>query len=268
MKPMLSTLKNRIDSYSAAYNHKILAKLPIITIVNGRSFAKLTTLINKPFSNDLAQCFSAALGALMQEMDGTIFGYSHNDELVIVSRNDQTPETQPWYNNDIQKSASISASIATVQFNNYAASLDLDLIGEPVFYSQVFAVPNITEAINLLVCKQQQSFFISVQLACFFELSKKFEKNNVKNMLSGATIDEKIDLLKRECGINYNEYPAAFIRGIGCYRTPKIMNIDGIEQIKNKLTIDVELPIFTREHDFLGNIFRSGKDIFRAERDV
>lgn len=256
-------LKDRVDAYSEVSSFKLIGKLPIVTIVNGRSFAKLSTLLEKPFSNSLAQCLYSALVGLVQEIEGAVFGYTFNDELVVISRNDQTMETQPWYDNEIQKIASVTSSIATLQFNNYAATLDLNFMGDPIFYSQVFAVPNVTEAINVLVAKQQQAFQTAAQFACFYELLKKYDKNDIKEMLAGTTIDDKINLLQQECSIDFNEYPIAFRRGVACYRAPKVVVFEGKEAIKNKWVLNTDLPIFTKEHTFLGSIFKNGTDILR-----
>ncbi len=79
-------------------------------------------------------------------------------------------------------------------------------------------------------------------------------------MLSGLTVDEKIDLLHQECGIDFNEYPHSFRRGATCYKIPKIV-ADGV--MKTKWTINAEPPIFTKDQSFLSNIFKNGADIFR-----
>ena len=69
----------------------------------------------------------------------------------------------------------------------------------------------------------------------------------------------KTDLLSQECNINFNDYPMIFRRGVGAYKAPKI--IDGT--MKNRWSLNTELPIFTKNPDFLGNIFRMGSDILR-----
>jgi tRNA(His) 5'-end guanylyltransferase len=68
-----------------------------------------------------------------------------------------------------------------------------------------------------------------------------------------------------ECEIDFNNFPVPFRRGIACYRAPKIINMGGDEKIKNKLTIDMELPLFTKDHEFLGNLFKYGRDIIRSK---
>lgn len=259
----MSSTKSRLENYASKSDLHLLEKLPVITILNGRNFSKVSALLDKPYSSELAQCFYAALASLAEEIGGACLGYSFNDEIVICSRNDQSLETVPWCNNNIQKIASIAASIATLSFNNYAASLDLNLMGEPVFYASSFIVPNLTEAINVFVGKQQQAFSMAVQSACFYELLKKYDRNDIKEMLAGATVDEKINLLLQECSIDFLKYPAAFRRGAVCYRSPKMVIFEGKETIKQKWALNTDLPIFTKEHSFLGSIFKGGSDIVR-----
>lgn len=258
-------LKDRISGYEEAAQFKLLNRVPLIITINGRSFSKVTSLLEKPFSKEFAQCMYSCLIRLIQEIDGAVFGYSFNDEIVIVVRNDQNLETAAWYDNQIQKIVSITSSLVTLYFNNYANSIDMNVHGEAAFTAQVFAVPNETEAINVMISKQQQAFQTAVQSACLYELIKKFNKNDIKEMLSGTSYDEKINLLSQECGINFNDYPLAFRRGVACYRSPQVVQYNGTESIKNKWVLDAEIPIFTREHSFLSQIFHTGNDILRKE---
>ncbi len=255
-------LKDRVDSYREASDYKLINRLPIIIAVNGRSFSKLTSLLDKPYCTKFAECIFSTMLRLCTEVEGALFAYQHNDEIAVVIRNDQNLDTSPWYDNRVQKISSVTAAIASVHFNNCATAIDLNLMGEPIFTSQVFAVPNMIEVINTLVYKQQQNFYSSVQLACFYELLKKHDKNTIKDMLTGLSVDEKIDLLNQECGVDFNDYPTSFRRGAACYKVPKIME-DG--SMKNKWATSQELPIFTKDQSFLSNIMKNGADIFRKE---
>jgi tRNA(His) guanylyltransferase len=252
---MSNKLTDRIASYQMAADFKLLPRLPLIICVNGRGFSKLTSLLDKPYCPKLAECFLSTTLRLCSEIEGVIFSYQHNDEIVIVIRNDQSTETLPWFDNKIQKISSISSSIATLHFNQCASAIDLNLMGDGLFLSQVFAVPNIMEAINTLIYKQQHNFHTSIQFACFYELLKKYSKENIKQMLSNLSIDEKIDLLKQECQIDFHQYPSAFRRGSACYRVAKISET-GI--VKNKWSLNSDLPIFTKDQGFLNTLFKGG----------
>lgn len=257
-------LKDRIESYQSVTDYRLMARVPIIVSVNGRAFSRLTQLLDKPFCSKFSECMVSTMLRLCSEVDGTLFAYQYNDEINLVVRNDQNPDTTPWFDNRLQKICSVTSSIATVHFNDCATAVKLDLAGsnDPIFTSQVFAVPTIAEAINTIVYKQQHNFHTSIQFACFYELLKKsYDRAAIKEMLSGLSVDEKIDLLRQECSVDFNDYSEAFRRGTACYKAPKI--IEGV--VKNKWIVDVELPIFTKDQSFLSNIFKNGADIFRQE---
>jgi tRNA(His) 5'-end guanylyltransferase len=260
----LSTLRERVESYSDLTDQKLMRKLPIIVVLNGRSFKKTTSLLTKPFCPVFAEAMCAVMIKLSQEIDGTTFAYSFNDEIVLVVRNDQTPETGAWYDNRIQKIVSVSASIATFEFNRIAKINEMQTLGDPIFSAQTFTVPNITEAINVLVAKQQQAFHTALSMACFYELLKNHSPETVQQTLSEKSPQAKAEILFEECNIDFNNYPLPFRRGFACYRVPRVINTAEGEEIKNKLTIDMEIPLFTKNHDFLGQIFKSGRDIFRV----
>lgn len=260
---MSNKLKDRIEAYQNSSDLKLLPRVPLVLSVNGRGFSKITSLLDKPYDEKFGECILNTMLRLCTDIEGAVFGYQHNDEIVIVLRNDQSQETLPWYDNSVQKICSVTSSIASLHFNKCVSAIDLNLMGEPIFTSQLFASPNIPEAINALVYKQQHNFHTSTQFACFYELlGKKHDKNAIKEMLSGLSIDERKDLLQQECGIDFNDYSDAFKRGAACYKVPKIMEGGSV---RNKWMVNPNLPIFTKEQSFLSNIFKNGADIFRQE---
>jgi tRNA(His) guanylyltransferase len=258
---MSSKLSERILSYQEAYNYKLLARLPIIIVINGRSFSKLTQLLDKPYDSKFVECILSTMLRLCTEVEGTLFAYQHNDEIVLVARNDQSPDTVPWYGGNLQKICSVTSAIATIHFNDCATELSLNLTSDPIFTAQVFAVPTIGEAINTIVYKQQHNFHTSIQFACLYELIKGHDKNAIKEMLSGLSTDEKIDLLHQECQVDFNDYPVSFRRGAACYKVPKLVDGD----TRHKWYLSSEPPIFTKDQSFLSNLFKHGSDIFRQE---
>jgi len=247
--------KDRIALYEDNSDYKLMPKLPIVISLSGRAFEKATSLLKKPYCDKFAECMYATALRLSMDIDGAVFTYCFNDEIIIIVRNDQNLDTEAWCDNKIQKIASITSSLATLHINRCLSELNLDLIGDITFSSKVFTVPNITEAINVMVSKQQLCFYKTVHLACFYELlNKDYDKNSIKEMLQGTSLDDKIQLLNQECNINFNDYPVSFRRGIACYKQPKTIN----DTIKYKWTINYEIPIFTKEQSFLNNQFSQG----------
>ena len=261
----MTTLKERMDEYEIGSGLKLIKKLPIVIVINGRSFQKLTSLFEKPFSQIFSEIMSAVIIRLAAEVDGNQLIYSFDDEIIIVCRNDQSNQTEQWYDGDIQKIVSTVSSIATIEFNKLSEMGEVKLVGDCIFSAKTFILPNITEVINYLVSAQQKAFQTAVSSASFHELLKKYNSLfKVKEILYNRTTSEKIDILKRECDISMDLYPSSFTKGTAAYRIQKIIN----NEIKNKITIDTELPIFTQDHDFLNNIFKLGKDIVRIKKET
>jgi len=262
--PPIYTLRDRILSYEQNSDHKLIKKLPVAIVINGRAFRKITSLLQKPFSQPLLETFAGTMIKLMQEIDGSVISYCFNDEIIIISRNDQTNETNAWFDNRIQKIASATASIATCEFNRLAKNNDLQIIGDPTFTSSVFALPTITETINFLISKQNEAIYTAITMACFYELGKKYDISTIKQTLNEKSAQQKLDILSQQCGMNFDDYPAEFRRGAAVYRIQKIVDGgDGTDKVKNKLIVDLNLPNFAREQYFIEEIITLGKDIIR-----
>ncbi len=138
-------LKQRLDSYQSLSDYKLLSKVPIIATINGRSFYKATSLIDKPFCPKFSESMFSTMTKLCSEVEGVLFAYQHNDEIVLVIRNDQTTDTTPWYDNKVQKIVSVISSLASLHFNKCVSALELNVLGDVIFTTEVFVVPNIME---------------------------------------------------------------------------------------------------------------------------
>jgi tRNA(His) 5'-end guanylyltransferase len=235
---------------------RLESKLPIITVLNGRNFSKTTSLLDRPFSLKFIELLSATMLKLMAEVDGTLFGYVFSDKIIIVSRNDQTEYTDAWQAGNIQKIVSSCASIATAECNKFAHNNGIDLLGAAIFTAQVFTLQNMQDVIKFLMSKQQDAFHIAVSSACFHEMMKKYNIGYVKNAMATKTAREKIEILANEFNVDFYSYALPFYRGVAAYRAPKAFIIEGIHKLKMKIKLDAELPIFTREKEFLEGIFK------------
>lgn len=250
----MNSLKERFSSYEAIGDAKLPKRLPVIIVLNGRGFRKTTSLLEKPHSDLYAEMMGQCLIRLISEIEGCVLTYSFNDEIIIVCRNDQTLDTEAWYDNHVQKIISATSSLASIAFYKASFNLNSPLVGEPIFTGKTFILPSLQETVNYLIYKQNQSSRESIHLACYYELFNKY-KSYDENFLSYKTPDEKLSLLINECGKNLSDYPICFWRGIACYRVLKrIKHPDGDFDLKKKITIDTELPLFSSNQEFLFKI--------------
>lgn len=250
------SLRDRFSSYEEVSSFKLTKKLPLIINLNGRNFKKTTSLLNKPFSNEFMKLMGQTLIKLASEIEGAVFLYSFDDKIDIICRNDQAIQTEAYYDNDLQKIVSATASLASINLYTAAQQSKVEFIGPPVFLSKAFILPSITETINYLVSRQHIASHTAISTACFYELLKKHPANEIFNIIENLSMEEKYDLLFKEANIKPESFPLGFWRGIACYRAPKVIETQYGKEIKNKLFIDDELPSFNKDQTLLNNIFR------------
>lgn len=267
---MLS-LSERQKNYEFAYDYQIIKRLPIIIRVDGHSFSKLTRKVQKPYSQKFSAIMAGTMLSMAKSIDGCIFSYQQSDEISFIVRNDQTHETESWFANRIQKITSITAALATIEFNKILNSLEdkPSLIGDAIFDARVFGVPTISEAINNLVFRQQDCIRNAVTSSALVELSKVLGRKESFKALHEKSRLQRIALLDEKCNIDFHSfYPSSFRMGIAAYKVPKILDTEQGQVTRQKWTLDYNLPEFSNNRDFIMNILNSGKDIFRADRDL
>jgi len=266
----MQSLSERQEYYKIPHDYEIMKRLPIIIHVDGRNFSKLTKNLSKPYSNHLSKVMSDALLYTITEVQGSVFGFTFADEISIIIRNDQNFETEPWLNNKIQQIASTVSSIFTLGFYKLAFALDLEseLVGDPIFKSHVWAVPNLSEASNYIIYRQQECYKNALRLAAIHEMSKKVGQKKAFELIQGKTVEEKIELLLKFTGINFHEYyPSYFYNGMAAYRTPILVDNANETFARNKWIINSEIPYFAENKDFLFNILLNGKDVVRISEE-
>jgi tRNA(His) guanylyltransferase len=245
----MQTLADRQKAYEQNYDIRIVRRIPIIIRTNCRLFPKLTRRLPKPYCSRMVELMSHTMINMAKQIDGSVFGYQQGEEIILILRNNQTNDTDPWFANRVQKMASVAASIATYQFNRYHWTMTdpPELSGAATFSAHVFAVPDVTEAINYLLSRQQEGYNAAVNSALRTELRKQVKHKQMLDLIESKGIQERLDILLNDCGIDFETYPSAFRKGIGVYLAPKTFETPRGTITKNKWVIDVDLPLFTEE---------------------
>src|SRR5574344_2103477 len=111
---MEDTLGDRIKQYEITFDYRFTNKLPIIIRLDGKAFHTWVkkSQCDKPFDFNLINLMQNTTKYLCENISGAIVGYCQSDEISIVVLNNQTNNTEPWFDNRIQKITSISASLA------------------------------------------------------------------------------------------------------------------------------------------------------------
>lgn len=88
----------------------------VIVRVDGKAFHTYTRRMERPFSTVMAMAMERAMFGLVTSDMPALFAYTQSDEISVLI--DQR-EGQPWFGGQVQKIASVAASIATAHFNRF-----------------------------------------------------------------------------------------------------------------------------------------------------
>ena len=232
------------ENYEKVSQTKLMRRTPVAIRIDGKSFHTLTRGFKKPFDEILIRSMQETMKYLCENIQGCILGYTQSDEITLILQDYKTLTTGAWFDYEVQKLCSISASMATMKFNktfNEIASCFVDenedddsicnycdkLLGAiekgAMFDSRCFNIPK-EEVTNLLLWRQLDAARNSVQMVgrAYYSHKELHSKNN-----------SQIQDMLMDKGVNWNDYPTHQKRGSCCIK-------DG----EGHWFIDNEIPTF------------------------
>jgi tRNA(His) 5'-end guanylyltransferase len=170
-------------------------------------------------------------------MQGSLIGYTQSDEISILLQDWATHTTERWFDYNVQKMVSIAASVATATFNSvYKHPKKNDIA---LFDARAFNVPR-EEVVNYFIWRQQDAVRNSINSLAQAHFSHK--------SLQGLNVNQVQDRLMLEKGINWNDVPTKFKRGV-CVKLKHDFKADGTPKVST--VTDYEIPIFTTERGYV-----------------
>lgn len=208
MKKM--SLNDRMKLYeSFETNHRFLPTLPVLARLDGRCFHAFTKGLQRPYDLRFATMMVETTKHLMAESNA-LLGYTQSDEITLLFHSSDL-DSQIFFDGNPFKMTSILAGLAATKFNSILSTyLPEKSHLTPLFDCRVWSVPNLSEAVNVFVWREQDATRNSISMAAQTFYSHKTLHN--KN-----TSDMQEMLLQK--GINWNNYPAHFRRGTYLQRT-------------------------------------------------
>lgn len=85
--------------------------------LDGKAFHTYTRGLQRPFDSLFMEAMDETTSILCREVSGTVLGYTQSDEISLFLSVKKNENTQPWLGGAIQKIVSVSAAIATANFN-------------------------------------------------------------------------------------------------------------------------------------------------------
>lgn len=191
----------------------LMPLLPICVRVDGQCFHSFTRGCERPFDKTLREMMVETTLYLV-EQTGACIGYTQSDEISIILYTDSL-KSQVFFDGKIHKLVSIIASKTTAKF--------LSLVYErmswkarllPTFDCRVWTVPNQSEAANYLLWREADATKNSISMAssCYYSHKE----------LEGKSGNERQEMLFSK-GVNWNDYPDEFKRGVFVQRRTFLM---------------------------------------------
>lgn len=267
-----TTLGDRMkNNYENVTRYYLTRRTPVVIRIDGKAFHTFTRGFKKPFDDILVKTMQETMKYLCENIQGCVLGYTQSDEISLILTDYAELTTDAWFGNNLQKMCSVSASMATMAFNNhflwnweeenrwayrpdgtkeekeYANTL-YQKLGKAMFDSRVFTIPK-EEVCNALIWRQQDATRNSIQSVGQANFShRELDHKSTKNIQ---------DMLMTQKGINWNNYATTLKRGSCCIKIEDgTTEYDEIGNIcdyvsRSKWVIDNEIPIFSQDRNYV-----------------
>lgn len=241
--------------------------------VDGKAFHTFTKGCKKPFDYHLMNTMDCTTAFMCENIQGVALAYTQSDEISLLLTDFAKTTSDAWFDGNLQKMASVAASIATVGFNKEL--LRTKLVGQgfggihqvledfnfAMFDARIFTIPDPVEVENYFIWRQTDAVRNSIQMAARAVYSHK--------ELNGKNTSDLQDMLMAK-DINWNSYTSGEKRGRviikETYDVPvKDREGNSITAVRNRwvskdgrgldghvygATLN-ETPIFTQDRSFL-----------------
>jgi tRNA(His) 5'-end guanylyltransferase len=267
---MKENYENRAKTY-------LTRRTPVIIRLDGKAFHTFTKGLKKPYDEIFHNTMNATMKYLCENIQGCKLGYTQSDEITLLLTDYDTLDTDAWFGYNVQKMCSVSASMATMAFNQYLSLAYKEFeeniyeawnisdeemkycdtlrkkLHSAMFDSRCFNIPE-SEVTNCFIWRQQDATRNAIQMLGQCNFSHKELQNKSCNDIQ--------DMLMVQKGINFNDMPTEFKRGVCCvkekYPAVDLSTYSGpIESItRTRWILDKEIPIFTQDRNYIERNFK------------
>lgn len=114
-----SNIGDRMKAYEVVSKGRLMKRTPVAIRLDGCHFHTFLKGWIKPFDPLVQRAMEYTTLMLCKNIQGCVFGYTQSDEITLILCDYQTLETEAWFDNEVQKICSVSASMASMYFNRY-----------------------------------------------------------------------------------------------------------------------------------------------------
>ena len=228
--PVHDNLGTRMkEYYEAIPKTRLMRRTPVAIRIDGKAFHTFTRGFAKPFDEVLGNAMVRTMEHLCKNIQGCVFGYTQSDEITLLLIDYQTFETDAWFDYEVQKMCSVAASMATMAFNKYFSEEVSEHIGskDPIFITdaEIKLIDTYSRAVEKGAMFDARCFNIPKEEACNLVYWRQLDatRNSIQMVgqanfshseLQGKSCNMIQDMLHEQRGINWNEYPIRWKRGV------------------------------------------------------
>ena len=260
--------KRMKDFYENVPKTRLVRRTPVAIRIDGKAFHTFTRGFEKPFDEVLGRAMRETMKYLCENIQGCVLGYTQSDEITLILIDYKKLNSSAWFDYEVQKMCSISASMATMAFNKYFSEMVMQLESDvaqeyetdgdtewvikmekylkayrkscekgAMFDSRCFNIPK-EEVCNLVYWRQLDATRNSIQMVG--------QANFSHNELQGKSCNMIQDMLLTQKNIIWNNYPVVCKRGSACIKVHGL----NMEELKERphWCIDENMPILKDEH--------------------
>ena len=277
-----SDLANRMkEFYETIPKTRLMRRCPVVVRIDGKSFHTFTRGFQRPFDEILIKSMQETMKYLCNNVQGCVLGYTQSDEISLILVDYKKLNSSAFFDYEVQKVCSITASMATMAFNKYF-SINMDNWGYDnmpgwidggtnekinpqlkklcdsyiaanekgaMFDSRCFNIPK-EEVANYIYWRQLDASRNSIQMVGQANFSDKELHKKTTNQIQ--------DMLMTQKGINWNDFPTYQKRGSCCIKEVYYVGKNGEEvpvedsnkddvTKRSRWIIDKDIPIFKGE---------------------
>lgn len=251
------SLGDRMKTYYENRTRNMLPRRTYTIIrIDGKAFHSYCRGLNKPFDLPFIEDMDETAKYLCKNIQGAKFAFVQSDEISILLTDFDNLKTNAWFDGNVQKMCSVSASLATRKFNQLRVlrflnnklknNITIELLDEisklkqAEFDSRVFTIPSKYEVYNYFIWRQQDTVRNSIS-----SLAQSLYSHSE---LNGKNTDIMQELCFKK-GVNWNEYDPKLKRGRFIMNESYQLE-DGA--LRNRWE-SVQCPTFTQQPSWLLN---------------
>jgi tRNA(His) guanylyltransferase len=198
--------------------------------IDGRGFHTFTKNLERPYSRSLADALDHAAVSLCGEMIGCRFAYGQSDEYSFLLTDFEKENAPLWFDGNVQKIVSVSASLFTGYFNRAFASEKI-----AAFDARVMVISQRSEVGKYFLWRQLDASANSLNMLA--------SAHYPHEELVGKSNTEKHEMLFAK-SVNWAKQAADFKRGRVVRR-----RADG-----KAWETDLTIPVFSRDTGYLDSL--------------